>query len=701
MTDATATPPEAPAPDAAAPPPPSGPSAVAPADPAPAAASPSASAEDIIRTPMSRLTAIEIRNYRGYRGTFRLELPKGENLLVYGENGAGKSSLFHTLKTFLEAPELRVVEVDASNRKISRPIKITDHQHRFTTAEPGVKLEFGKRAFEWTGASNDTGSEIVRLLNQAKGFLDYKALLEVHYLRVDEKQEIDLFPLLMRSLLPHYTYAPPAGTSRTYTKGLELLRAEAKKSWSPEWRRKRKTQELQKSLDAYNEALEKAIHDLGERASAMLETFGDDFRVLFKYEKAYYDTWPKRVEAPKVLAVPAFRRQQFPDYHSVLNEARLSALAICLFLAAVKQSPATQLRLLVLDDILIGLDMGNRVKVVDLIQEHFKNTDDTNWQIVILTYSKAWFERLKDHLHKTDISPAWKSVVLWEEWRTEDPSPHTVGKDISPHVAAESSGTLIEMADRHLLHKDYKAAAVYARSALEALCNYTCAKANLAVVHVTNPKQRQLEDYITVLESRLGELHAPASRQEAVKLIARLREAQAFVLNRNSHFDPEEEDPLSGEVKSAIQTVKDLTDFFEKLSWKKTSFKSGQILSATERMIIELAEARKLARFGPKHGAITALARAHHLAWEAYGLREKVALPIGEPLRAKAIWNAAQPKLDPALDARLKAGRPYLFGDVDENDFDPAKFEEAAKLVEELSGNLGPSPPPAAPPHPS
>ena len=55
--------------------------------------------------------------------------------------------------------------------------------------------------------------------------------------------------------------------------------------------------------------------------------------------------------------------------HSFLNEARLSALAICLFLGALKESPATGLRLLVPDDILIGLDMAIREEGQDEIAE--------------------------------------------------------------------------------------------------------------------------------------------------------------------------------------------------------------------------------------------------------------------------------------------------------------------------------------------
>jgi energy-coupling factor transporter ATP-binding protein EcfA2 len=130
-----------------------------------------------------RLTAIEITNYRAFIGTFRLEFPNGENAIIYGENGSGKSSLYHSLRTFLEAPDLRTID---STSKRSRPLTVNDNAHRFTTGRPALKLEFDGIAYEWTELTNDTKKDIVRLINQGKGFLDYKALLEVHYVREGE-----------------------------------------------------------------------------------------------------------------------------------------------------------------------------------------------------------------------------------------------------------------------------------------------------------------------------------------------------------------------------------------------------------------------------------------------------------------------------------------------------------------------------------
>ncbi len=61
------------------------------------------------------------------------------------------------------------------------------------------------------------------------------------------------------------------------------------------------------------------------------------------------------------------------------------------YFAGLKNSPASSYRLLLLDDILIGLDMAHRKNFIKIVEKHF-----SDWQIIILTYSKAWFERLKD-----------------------------------------------------------------------------------------------------------------------------------------------------------------------------------------------------------------------------------------------------------------------------------------------------------------
>ena len=69
------------------------------------------------------------------------------------------------------------------------------------------------------------------------------------------------------------------------------------------------------------------------------------------------------------------------DYRQILNEARLSAIATCMFLAGVRLSdndyanPAYP-RFLVLDDALIGLDLRNRLPMPDPHQRRLQALPD-------------------------------------------------------------------------------------------------------------------------------------------------------------------------------------------------------------------------------------------------------------------------------------------------------------------------------------
>ena len=75
-----------------------------------------------------RVTKIEIKNFRAFHGTHQFNLGKsGRNLLVYGENGSGKSSLYLALKSFLDSSE------DTATR-------FENHQNIFLADDGHIKL---------------------------------------------------------------------------------------------------------------------------------------------------------------------------------------------------------------------------------------------------------------------------------------------------------------------------------------------------------------------------------------------------------------------------------------------------------------------------------------------------------------------------------------------------------------------------------
>jgi len=63
-----------------------------------------------------RIVKLSVRDFRAFPGTFDLPLKDGCNLLLHGENGAGKSSLAAALREFLSLERPFPRPVDPSNR---------------------------------------------------------------------------------------------------------------------------------------------------------------------------------------------------------------------------------------------------------------------------------------------------------------------------------------------------------------------------------------------------------------------------------------------------------------------------------------------------------------------------------------------------------------------------------------------------------
>lgn len=79
--------------------------------------------------------------------------------------------------------------------------------------------------------------------------------------------------------------------------------------------------------------------------------------------------------------------------------------------------------------------------------------------------------------------------------------------------------------------------------------------------------------------------------------------------------------------------------------------------------------------------------RPHCFAAKKHRCPLMMKLSLGAEITAPNIRKAAQhqAKLPAGVETRLDDAKGYLFGSVEVQKFDPLKFEEAAKLLEELS----------------
>ena len=168
----------------------------------------------------SRIKSATLRDFRAFPGgadptIFNLG-NDGKNLLLFGENGAGKSSLFHSLwLLFSPTPP---------------PRPFDDYRHVFSAHDgtnPGlvsVKLTAGSTVdYYWDAgnphpATNANDASFQEAARRAT-FLDYKALLRTS-LPHEADDCVDLFDLVVNTLLREAEF--PDG--RTVTKAwTELL----------------------------------------------------------------------------------------------------------------------------------------------------------------------------------------------------------------------------------------------------------------------------------------------------------------------------------------------------------------------------------------------------------------------------------------------------------------------------------------------
>lgn len=479
-----------------------------------------------------RIERIEVRDFRGFPSSYEFKLGRpGHNLLVYGENGSGKSSLFQALKCFFEAS-------DAAT-------DIAIHANAFAESpDPAIKLDIagydanGDRLpesglFEWSATSSPVGQALIQQANKTKGCLDYRALLETHYVHRD-KDRVEIFNLLIRTILPQVEN-PVSG--KPFGEELANIRDDEHKSmrgWAKD--------SYQSRLTQFNQGFATTIETLSTKANELLRRFFHDVEIRLTVQRKLDLTGVgkgKSLIYPKVFIATTFCGQQTRlDPHHFLNEARLSALAISLYLASLLIIPVAKLRLLVLDDLLIGIDMSNRMAVLGILREEFKD-----WQIILLTHDRVWYETVR--MSTLDEKTWWYAELFADTSSDGVPTPLWRGND-------EGWNSNLQRAKQHLANHDDRAAGVYARSAFEGKLKNYCENNCVPVQYKSDPAKMTTEMFWRAIKSKLSTTELAAIQKQ----ITDIETYRKVVLNPLSHEHPTT--LTSAEIQSAITAIEEL-----------------------------------------------------------------------------------------------------------------------------------------------
>ena len=409
-----------------------------------------------------RIISLKINNCRAYCGQYdALTLPNGENVLIYGENGSGKSSLYKSMNNYFSRSLVTSFPF-VKNRYFSHlegsiKINFSDFSNSYPLQiVPNTNEEY---TFGSVLADSDNDIQFIQTASQVKGFLDYTDLLKV-YLHNEEKP--NLFELIVLSLLGNHIPLASGGNFKFKSKWEQLQYDLIENSYT---RNDRSHRNAINELPNFEIHLRSTLDLVFIELNRLLSTYFNDFNIQLKYillPLNFNYGWKEHWYTTSDLRLDIFKDGVTigGNYSDFLNEARLSAIAICLYLASLLQNPANiELKILFLDDVFIGLDAGNRLPILDILRHEF-----VNYQKFISTYDRHWFE-LARRQFEVHNDKSWSTLEIYV-------GTETISNNLIPKPILVKGSSNYEKAVQYLHDKirpDYPAATNYFRKSVEEL----------------------------------------------------------------------------------------------------------------------------------------------------------------------------------------------------------------------------------------
>ncbi len=500
-----------------------------------------------------KLTKITLKDFRGFPYEESFNLPDGKNLLLHGENGSGKSSIYRALVEFLNQGK------DAAPFWKLRNLFAAGIEKSFVDGHVTLSLQDGSK-HEWRclGQRPNSDANLPQLTRewwanaaQRASLLEYRSLLRMHY--GNKAIQEQLFDLAVTTLIANIPVVGIGGKE----KSVALLWKELQES-KPYRHSKWQLRRVAEAEKAFNEGVRGILPDVQKRAEELLGYFaGVGLKLHFGLPGVRYNGRPRstrdRKFENKVLEFEVkLHEVVLPEWNDLLNEARLSALAISLYLAGVSMSNpvvpsgvAPPLKLLVLDDVLIGLDLSNRLPVLRILEERF-----ADFQVLLFTHDRVWYDMAQ---------LAFKNPENWICYEMHSKEIREGDFVFDAPVLKPQIGNLAEYflkeAEEHLnVQHDTRTAALHTRVALEVKLKSYCSDKRVNVAYDLDGRHLDTEHFLSAIERRLnwsGTLNLALFHLQKIRLF------RAGVLNPLAHFHPVS--LARGEVATAIEAVRNLS----------------------------------------------------------------------------------------------------------------------------------------------
>lgn len=386
---------------------------------------------------MAAISRITIDGFKAFPNSFTLDLG-GNNLLMYGENGSGKSSIFYALHSLLQSK----CGQDKNNVyfDINHAESIVNQHTRKNNAK--VEIQFENSDVTYSISHNGYQESVAQAVSPVKDlngkcvFINHKFLFNVFAFR--NSQYIDLFPVFIKDILPFtLTRDQSQYISELYD---EIMVGVERKN-------RRTTNTYSDKIQRFNDELQEVINKINANnipnASDLYNKFfrNEDepelrirliydnnidhipqpgrsywLRLGYKFKQVFIANAPRteRLSHRKELLSPVIslsveEKQNDGTFTAIkkpqtyFNEAKLTAIALAIRFSLLDTISPEDGRFIALDDMLISLDMSNRMKVIDYLLKEVLG----KYKIYLFTHDRLFYHTFKRIIERNYNKSKW------------------------------------------------------------------------------------------------------------------------------------------------------------------------------------------------------------------------------------------------------------------------------------------------------
>ncbi|MBU1098925.1 MAG: AAA family ATPase [Bacteroidetes bacterium] len=406
---------------------------------------------------MKGIEKITIQNFKAFgpKKTFNL---KGKHFLAYGSNGSGKSSLYFALYTILQCDT-------KTTTKIERYFNRDEDENLLNAHEAWNKGSFIKLVLtdnkkkiytlnkKGLSPSDTNKRKVLSEMNLASEFISHRLLINFYNFR--NSKEIDLYSIFERDIFPFVQIE--TGGKNLFEEIIKQVKVKGERGLKS----KRQLDAWVSEIAALNSELEKLINYIDRNATDFLHKHFQfkNLKIVIKVKKgfdirtvgttkSYYELLPPFIKLSIQQLKPPANPKDIDRPQSFLNEAKLTAIALAIRFTILEKRPKKpEIKILALDDLLISLDMSNRMDVLKMIFKLYEQ----DYQLFFFTHDRGFYNEIKRWTMGKDT--AWNYVVF------KDP--------IDNKIQTQNDKDDIQKAKQFLKNNDFDSCALALRKTVE------------------------------------------------------------------------------------------------------------------------------------------------------------------------------------------------------------------------------------------